>query len=734
MAYIEIYRIDSDVRETDESSAQPTDIESQQALVVGVDVYATGFRPLNNAANDARAVARVIKEEYGFSLLPNGDSLLNATATFDEIKNAIQDSLASANARTRWLFYFAGHGLVDDGRMYLLPSSAEKGSPKSYLALSWLLERCQQSQAAEILLILDACFSGWAMVRSEESAALDDRTPTPLETRVRQLISSGNPLQPVLDAGGAGHSVFTQALLDSLEGYSGVHESDGRIRFAPLLDQLSLEIPQRLRAAGLKTYQQQPIGGYFSGNNARRGFVLCPNVPRLPPDTIRDLSSPDPGRRVAGLKRLKSVAENQALELALAAQAIQMATQRLLSGPSDTVTRTVQIYEADPLVRAQAANTLGDLLFYLLERFKAEYPELAISIERLLEQIGTASPLFDAMSQQGLRLLDDLLEFSESNQIMEATRLNIMPALQGLLRALDDDPVVTRAVAAVLGRLALPITVRPLLECFMQAPDDLFLDLAGAIGAIGQAESTTAMLREALRRGKLVLFIGPDLPQALTGVPNRATFTADFARYEGITSPTSLAQVAETVTRGGQHRNSLVSALKNAYGNPLQQPGRFYAALKSLDAPFWLSACYDNLLAKSLDANTIVMGEDTNWRSGRPTVVRLVGDPDHLRGLVVLEKDYELLRENEGDRKLLLGFLQQELQGKVVLFLGFDPSSPDFDLLTRHVLNHHLAGTLTQIFLVWHTPVSALQWSAQHTRVIQKDELELIKQLSISST
>jgi hypothetical protein len=732
MTEIEVYRLDSNVREVDESASVPSEIESQQALVIGVNLYSPSFRPLNNAANDASAVARVLAEQYGFSLLPGGKPLLDIAATFDELKNVIQDSLSKGNAQTRWLFYFAGHGLVESGRMYLLPANADKGATDSYLALSWLLERCIESQVGEILLILDACFSGWAMVRSEAGAGLEDQMPAPLETRVRQLISSGNPNQPVLDAGGAQHSVFTQSLLDSLEGYSGVHEVDGRIRFAPLLDQLSLEIPQRLRAAGLQTYQQQPIGGYFSGNNAHRGFVFCSNVPRLPPDTIRDLGSLDPSRRVVGLKHLKTIAENQVTELALVTQAVQISRQYLLTGSTDIVTRSLQRFEPDPMVRIQAASTLGELLISLLKRFRVEYPELVDSLDELLEQLVPSVSRLDSLAGQNLYLLSDLPETGEAARMMDIARKNILPALQSLLRALNDDPSVTRAAAAALGRLALPVTARPLLECFLQAPDELFLDLAEAIGAIGEPESSRAMLCQALRRGKLVPLIGPDFSQELTGVKSRADFTAEFARQEGINSPTSLslAQVAEVTTRGGQQYHGLISALKDAYASSIQNPGPLYKALSSLGAPFWLSACYDNLLTKTIDANSIVMGEDTKyWRPNRPTVVRLTGDPDSIRGLVVLEKDYELLRENEGDRKLLLGFLQQELKGKIVLFLGFDPASPDFSLLIQYILNHHLSSLPARAFQVWLTAAPTAQWGEHPVHLIHQGPLKLLTSL-----
>ena len=195
---------------------------------------------------------------------------------------------------TRWVFYFAGHGMVVDRVSYLIPVNVTPGDTNTYLTLSWLLEQYRESPCAEVLILLDACRSGWALVRDEHMDSFTDET----EARVRQIITSGSPSEPVLDGGGSGHSIFTQALLDGLGGWTGIHEEDGRVRFSALLDYLAYEIPGRLQGAAYSAAHQQPIGGNFQGNSQHREFIFRPTCGRLPPDPVRDLRSESPAQRV----------------------------------------------------------------------------------------------------------------------------------------------------------------------------------------------------------------------------------------------------------------------------------------------------------------------------------------------------------------------------------------------------------------------------------------------------
>jgi hypothetical protein len=301
--------------------------------------------------------------------------------------------------------------------------------------------------------------------------------------------------------------------------------------------------------------------------------------------------------------------------------------------------------------------------------------------------------------------------------------------VEPLIAALDDDTEVCRAAAEALGKLHAQRAAAPLLERLRHA-DDLFLDLADAIGVIGDLTVTTEMLCESLRLGRLVPFVGPDFPHTLTGLPNRATVARELAQREHLSENESLAEIAVASMRGSPNRYTFTSFLKRRLNDQLIGPGEMHRALAGLGANFWISGTYDTLLPRALGANVLVSGSETRyWQGNRPTVLLLAGDLSRPDSLLVVEDDYEHLRKNEGDRKLLVSYLRNELSGKVVLFLGYDPNSPDFDLLVRYVLNIHLAGVNVRAFLVWPQERQSKMWNQHQIHRIKIDQLDVVHQL-----
>jgi hypothetical protein len=652
-----------------EAAASPeiAAIEAQQALVLGIGAYSGKIRRLENAPHDARAVAELLVHDYGFALAPAGDPLLDECAGLATIRSTVHSSLAAAGPTTRWMFFFAGHGLVMDGQGFLLPGDAIPGDVSTYLPIQWLLDQCLGSGCGEALILLDACFGGRALVRSDQ---LTDYIPTQgSPDRVRQLITSGNPDQPVLDGGGFGHSIFAQALLEALQGWAGVHENDGSIRFSKLLDHLVFEIPARLRSQGMRATQQQPIGGNLVGNQYQRDFVFQCNLPRLAPETIRGTRSEDPVRRRQDLDRLVKECQQVPELTPLAVKVASLHLERTPDANSALLVTSTLRYEPVVEVRAAAATALGGL--------------------------GDPS------------------------------------AVDALIEALGDDSTVCRAAAQALGQLGAVRAAEPLLKRLHASGNDLLLDLIDALGAVGDLDAIVNALREAKRRGLLVPFVGPDFAQELTGLPDRATLARRLAQREGLPETDSLAQVATGSMRGASNRYGFTAFMKRQLDDQLLQPGSVHRALAALKMRLCISGAYDGLLAKAMEANQIVTGADTKyWRADRPTVVRLMGDLAATRELVVLSTDYESLRENEGDRQLLVSYLRGELQGRVVLFLGYDPRSPDFGLLVAHVLNRHLAGVDARALLAWPGLGPKHRWGAHTIRSMELDSLALLKSLS----
>ena len=94
----------------------PSASERRTALVIGNSEYKL-IGPLRNPVNDARAMARVLRES-GFDVIAKDN--LNRY----EMRKAIRDFGRKLGQGGVGLFYYAGHGVEVDGSNYLIPLNA----------------------------------------------------------------------------------------------------------------------------------------------------------------------------------------------------------------------------------------------------------------------------------------------------------------------------------------------------------------------------------------------------------------------------------------------------------------------------------------------------------------------------------------------------------------------------------------------------------------------------------
>ena len=101
-------------------------------------------------------------------------------------------------------------------------------------------------EPAHVMLIVDSCFSGTL------TRGVIGELPSPqyykrmVEKRVRVALTSGG-LEPVIDGGGGGHSIFARALIDTLKENEGIIEGT--------------ELFQRVRRPVMINAQQTPEYG-----------------------------------------------------------------------------------------------------------------------------------------------------------------------------------------------------------------------------------------------------------------------------------------------------------------------------------------------------------------------------------------------------------------------------------------------------------------------------------------
>lgn len=84
------------------------------ALVIGNAKYEAAVGPLRNTANDAKAVAKTLRD-LGFAVIEKHD------VTRDQLLKAVVEFRATLTGAEVGLFYYAGHGISVAGSNYLLP-------------------------------------------------------------------------------------------------------------------------------------------------------------------------------------------------------------------------------------------------------------------------------------------------------------------------------------------------------------------------------------------------------------------------------------------------------------------------------------------------------------------------------------------------------------------------------------------------------------------------------------
>ncbi len=196
-----------------QSPGQGMDYGRYHALVIGNNDY-LHLPKLKTAIADAQGVADVFGSRYGFSV----ELLLNADR--DQIVRAIAQYRALKDS-DNLIIYYAGHGVLDEAsdRGFWLPVDAEKDNEARWIDVAVVSGNLRAMNARHVLVIADSCYSG-ALTRDAATQlpqATDRATwlKRMRDRRARTALVSGG-LEPVMDGGGSGHSVFARALINTL--------------------------------------------------------------------------------------------------------------------------------------------------------------------------------------------------------------------------------------------------------------------------------------------------------------------------------------------------------------------------------------------------------------------------------------------------------------------------------------------------------------------------------------
>jgi hypothetical protein len=202
-------------------------------------------------------------------------------------------------------------------------------------------------------------------------------------------------------------------------------------------------------------------------------------------------------------------------------------------------------------------------------------------------------------------------------------------------------------------------------------------------------------LNDALSRHNLSLFIGADLFREVTSLPSRADLARELARRRGLDKSLSLSEVAQRVTQGS-NRWEFTAFIRDALDTTGRSPQPFHRYIVTLvrehQIKTVITTAYDTLLELAFQEagialNRVVRSSDVSFIDpNRPTLVKLYGDAQQPDTLIVTEDDhYGLWRDR--DKEDLLDEVRLALRRNVILFLGYNLSDPDFQLLWREVLD-----------------------------------------------
>lgn len=173
------------------------------------------------AQNDAKAFAEYCQRMLG---VPQSQIMVYENATFGNILAAmkhLKEVSSAFKGNVNIIFYYAGHGIPDEENhdAYLLPVDADGTIPQVCYPLNQLYKDLGATNAHQIVVFLDACFSGskrsGGMLQSARGVAVETK-PAKLQGNMI-VFSAATGEQTAYPYTNKEHGLFTYYLLNKLE-------------------------------------------------------------------------------------------------------------------------------------------------------------------------------------------------------------------------------------------------------------------------------------------------------------------------------------------------------------------------------------------------------------------------------------------------------------------------------------------------------------------------------------
>jgi WD40 repeat protein len=249
-------------------------------LAVGINKYQNSNYNLNYARPDAEAFVDKVAD-HGRNIFKsiNTVPIYDENATKENIVKGFKSIIARAKPEDVFLFYYAGHGTLDednkdaDGNapFYFVPTDVTKlyGDPELLrskgISGAELGDYLTQIKSRKQIVLTDACHSGGIIKTGIKvrAAANDERAIVQLarSSGVVWIASSGSK-QFATEFEQLKHGVFTYALLEALDGKAD--NGDRKVTVNELKIFMEERVPELTKQYGGEA--QYPIG-YITGND-----------------------------------------------------------------------------------------------------------------------------------------------------------------------------------------------------------------------------------------------------------------------------------------------------------------------------------------------------------------------------------------------------------------------------------------------------------------------------------
>jgi uncharacterized caspase-like protein len=237
------------------------------AVVIGNNTYRDKEYPsLQSAANDATAVANVLKTRYGYQtkLVLNGSRL--------EMLTALSEMRSQLKADDNLLVYYAGHGELSGSTGYWVPTDGVANNAKSWISNAAISDIIASMPAKRVMVVADSCYSGSMTRASVPNLSAANMSPEKWNAWVKSMangrsrvaLSSGG-VQPVPDTGKGNHSYFARAFLNVLQDNNRLMEAQSLYREVATtlaLNSMNSSIQQNPQYAPIR-YAGHESGDFF---------------------------------------------------------------------------------------------------------------------------------------------------------------------------------------------------------------------------------------------------------------------------------------------------------------------------------------------------------------------------------------------------------------------------------------------------------------------------------------